>query len=360
MERIILHIDLDSFYASLEELRHEEIRGKPVVICVFSGRSEDSGAVSTANYKARELGIKSGMPISLAKRIAKDKDVVFLPNDIEYYRKVSDRIMEILEEEADIFQQVSIDEAYLDVTKRSMKSWNNAKKIAERIKERIKEQEDLTCSIGVGSNKLVAKMASKHKKPDGLTIIKDTEVKKFFENLPVSKIHGIGGKTTKILDELGIKTSKELADFDINILEERFGENKAKLLVEKARGIDDSPVEQKERQQISRLATLKEDTNDIETIFERIKELATDMKKKIEKGEVSFRTVSIILIDTVLKTQTRNETIQLTNDLNSALPTIKSLLDNFLKENSDKKLRRVGIRVSNLVYKKEQKTLGDF
>jgi len=358
MQRIILHIDLDSFYASLEELRHEDIRGKPVVICVFSGRSEDSGTVSTANYKARELGIKSGMPISLAKRLAKDKDVAFLQNDIEYYRTVSDRIMEIIEEEADIFQQVSIDEAYLDVTKKSMDKWDNAKKIAEKIKKKIKEQEGLTCSVGIGPNKLVAKMASKHQKPNGLTIIKDAEVKEFFENLPVSKIHGIGEKTTKILDELGIKTAKELASSDIKILEKKFGKNKSKLLLDKSQGIDDSPVEQKDRQQISRLGTLKEDTDNIEVIFEKIKELATDMKKKIEK--VSFRTVSIITIDTALKTQTRSETVQVTNNLDSVLPITKSLLENFLKENSEKKLRRVGIRVSNLVYKKEQKTIGDF
>jgi len=360
MQRIILHIDLDSFYASVEELRHEEIRGKAVVICVYSGRSDDSGAVSTANYKARELGIKSGMPISLAKRIAKDKNVVFLPNDIEYYRTVSDRIMEILEEEVDIMQQVSIDEAYLDVTKKSMEDWNNAKKIAERIKKKIMEQENLTCSVGIGSNKLVAKMASKHKKPDGLTVIKDIEVKDFFENLPVSKIHGIGGKTTEILDELGIKTGKELANFDVRILEEKFGINKAKLLLDKSRGMDDSLVEPKERQQISRLGTLKEDTNDIEVIFEKIKELATDMKKKIEKEKVSFRTVSIITIDTTLKTQMRSQTIEATNDLDSVLSIAKSLLENFLKENSEKKLRRIGIRVSNLIYKKEQRNLGEF
>jgi DNA polymerase IV (DinB-like DNA polymerase) len=360
MQRIILHIDLDSFYASIEELRHEEIRGKPVVICVYSGRSEDSGAVSTANYKARELGIQSGMPIIMAKRIAKDKDVVFLPYDIEYYRTVSDRIMEILEEESDIMQQVSIDEAYLDVTKKSIENWDNAKTIAERIKKKIKQQEGLTCSIGIGPNKLVAKMASKHQKPDGLTVIKDNEVKGFFDNLPVSKIHGIGGKTTEVLDELGIKNAIDLANSNVSVLEEKFGKNKAKLLLDKARGIDDSPVEPKERQQISRLGTLKEDTSDLEMIFEKIKELSIDMKKKIEKQKVSFRTVSIITIDTTLKTQTRSQTVEISNDLDSVLPIAKSLLQNFLQENSDKKLRRVGIRVSNLVYKKKQRTLGDF
>lgn len=360
MHRIILHVDLDSFYASLEELRNEEIRGKPVVICVYSGRSEDSGAVSTANYKARELGIEAGMPISVAKRHAKDKDVVFLPYDIEYYRTVSERIMELLEEEADIIQQVSIDEAYLDVTEKSMDNWINAKKIANKIKKRIKEQEGLTCSIGIGSNKLVAKIASKQKKPDGLTIIKDTEVKEFFENLPISKIHGVGNKTIKILDELGIKTTKELAKFDIYSLEGKFGKNKAKILQEKAGGIDDSPVEPKERQQISRLGTLKEDTNDVEKIVEKIKELAVGVKEKIDKENVSFRTISVITIDTTLKVQTRSETIQSTDNVDSILPIVKILLEKFFDETPDIKFRRIGIRVSNLIYKKEQKTLGEF
>ncbi|MDY6959714.1 MAG: DNA polymerase IV, partial [Halobacteriota archaeon] len=255
MGRIILHVDLNSFYASLEESRDERIRGKAVVICIFSGRTEDSGAVSAANYKARELGIRSGMSIVNAKRLAKDSaEVVFLPADREYYQTVSERIMEILEAEADLMQQVSVDEAYLDISKRCSNSWDDAKRISEEIKERIKREEDLTCSIGIGPNKLIAKMASKHRKPDGLTVVKEDEVADFLGGSPVSKLHGVGNKTTRVLSDLGIETVFELARADFMELEGAFGRNKAKVLHDKALGIDDSPVEGKDARQISRIA----------------------------------------------------------------------------------------------------------
>jgi len=355
MQRVVLHVDLDSFYASLEELRNPGVRGKAIVICVYSGRSADSGAVSTANYKARELGIKAGMPIVFAKRLAKDKDVVFLPNDIEYYRTVSERIMELLEDEADAIEQVSIDEAYLDVTKRSMDSWENAQKIAEEIKGRIKIREGLTCSVGIGPNKLIAKMASEYKKPDGLTVVRDSQVTDFLSNLPVSKIYGIGDKTTEALNSLGIRTARELANFDTVALERVFGRNKARLLQDKAKGIDESPVQQAEAQQISRIGTLKEDTDNLETIVEKLRELAADLSTRIEKEKVVFRTVSIIAIETDLKVQTKSETIQETDDEETLLGTARSLLERFLQENPGKKLRRVGIRVSHLAPKREKK-----
>ncbi|WP_455368306.1 DNA polymerase IV [[Eubacterium] cellulosolvens] len=360
MKRIILHVDLDSFYASLEEIRHTELKGKPIVICVYSGRSSDSGAVSTSNYKARELGIKSGIPISLAKHIAKDKEVIFLPVDMEYYRLVSDRIMELLEEEADTIEQVSIDEAYLDVTNRTYRNWIEAQKIAEKIKGKIKNYEGLTCSVGIGPNKLVAKMASGHKKPNGLTIITDAEVIDFFEKLPVSKIHGIGDKTTKSLNELGIQIASDLTNYNIDVLERIFGKNKAKILHDKSKGIDESPVEQGERKQISRIGTLSEDTDNIEIIFEKIKELSIDIQKKIKKNAVDFRTISIIAIDTKLKIYSRSETLQQTHLINENLFVVRNLLQKFFEENPERKLRRIGIKVSNFVEKKKQKTLGEF
>lgn len=359
MQRIILHMDLDSFYAAVEEKRNPSISGKPIVICVFSGRSSDSGAVATANYKARELGIKAGIPIVLAKKLA-NEETVFLPNDINYYREVSERIMELIEDECDALEQASVDEAYMDVTQKSNGTWENAQAIAQAIKQKIKDQEGLTCSIGIGPNKLVAKMASKVKKPDGLTMIKTDEVENFLENLDVRKLHGVGGKTTDALSSLGIKTAKELAHFSPLALEEKLGKNKTRLLQEKARGIDESPVEQKEAQQISRIGTLKEDTRDQEVIFEKIKELAQDMKRKVEKKKVFFRTIGIIAIDTGLETQTRSETMAETDDINIALLSASQLLAKFLEENPKKRLRRVGIRISNLLYKKEQTSLGDF
>ncbi|MEM4250883.1 MAG: DNA polymerase IV [Candidatus Bathyarchaeia archaeon] len=354
MHRIVRHVDLDSFYASLEELRNPKAKGKPIVICVYSGRSADSGVVSTANYKARELGIKAGMPIAFAKRLARDRDVVFLPNDIEHYRTASERIMELLSEEGDSIEQVSIDEAYLDVTARSGGDWGNAEKIAEEIKRRLKQEEGLTCSVGIGPNKFIAKMASDFKKPDGLTVVRDAQVSEFLSGLPISELYGVGEKTTRALNDLEIRTVKELAGFDRLELEKVFGKNRARLLQEKAKGIDDSPVQQSEVKQISRIGTLKEDTADLPTITEKLMELTADLKSRIEKKRVMFRTVSIIAIDTDLKTQTKSETVPETDNLEVLSSTARSLLERYLKENLGRTLRRVGVRVSGLIPKDEK------
>ncbi|MEM2941857.1 MAG: DNA polymerase IV [Candidatus Bathyarchaeia archaeon] len=354
MHRIVMHVDLDSFYASLEELRNPKAKGKPIVICVYSGRSADSGVVSTANYKARELGIKAGMPIAFAKRLARDRDVVFLPNDIEHYRTASERIMELLSEEGDSIEQVSIDEAYLDVTARSGDDWGNAEKIAEEIKRRLKQEEGLTCSVGIGPNKFIAKMASDYKKPDGLTVVRDAQVSEFLSGLPISELYGVGEKTTRALNDLEIRTVKELAGFDRLELEKVFGKNRARLLQEKAKGIDDSPVQQSEVKQISRIGTLKEDTADLPTITEKLMELTADLKSRIEKKRVMFRTVSIIAIDTDLKTQTKSETVPETDNLEVLSSTARSLLERYLKENLGRTLRRVGVRVSGLIPKDEK------
>jgi len=355
-----MHVDLDSFYASLEENRNSTIRGKPVVICVYSGRTEDSGAVSTSNYKARKLGIKAGMPIIIAKRIAKGKDAAFLPVDMNYYGEVSDRIMELMEDESDILEQVSIDEAYLDVTKRTDGDLDKAIEIANTIKEKITSQEGLTASVGISSNKFVAKMASDFHKPNGLTVVKEGEIISFLENLKVSKLHGIGDKTTKSLNEIGIETASDLASYDLKELEGVFGKNKAKLLHDKSLGIDESPVEPREKKQLSRIGTLKEDTNNKNVIFEKVIGLSKDMEQRIIKSNVSFRTVSLITIDTELKTQTKSETIAQTKDIQKVVSVSKHLLEKYLEENPDKKLRRVGIRISNLEFSKSQKTLDEF
>ncbi|MFO7966828.1 MAG: DNA polymerase IV [Archaeoglobaceae archaeon] len=359
MDRIILHVDLDSFYASVEELRNEEIKGKPIVVCVYSGRSEDSGAVSTANYKSRELGIKAGISIKRAKSLAKGHDVVFLPVDMEYYKEVSQRIMEILEKESDTVQQVSVDEAYLDITGRA-DDWKEAQKVGKRIKDRIKEREGITCSVGISFNKFMAKMASEHRKPDGMTTVKTQEAKEFLARMPLTKLHGIGKKTAGILNDMGIETVDDLARYSLVKLEEKLGKNKALMLHERAQGIDNSPVEPTTAQQVSRIGTLKQNTRDTRLIMEKLNELIGDMRDKVEQKKVFFRTVSLIVIDTHLKTHTRSETVQQTGDTTRAQEVIEQLLEDFLAENPGIEIRRAGVRLSNLTYRKEQKTLSEF
>ena len=364
MERIIFHIDLDAFYASVEELRNPAIKGAAIVVAVYSGRSENSGAVATANYKARAWGIHAGMPIFLARKHAKDRDVVFLPVDKEYYTVVSDRVMDLFESFSDVMEQASIDEAYLDVSKRTDGDWNKAEKLAREIKSALKKEENLTCSIGVGPNKFVAKMASKKQKPDGLTIVKPGEVGDFLKNLPAAKLHGIGGKTTEQLDELGIKTAKDLAEFDQKKLEKTFGRNKAVLLKNKALGIDDSPVQPRVKQQVSNMMSLKTDSSKPQEVTSKLLEVAAGVGRRIQKMNVSFKTVSIILIDSHYRMQTRSKTMDEEREIGETFPVIESLAKKFFEENPGRTIRRIGVGVSNLNYgeekTKEQKTLFDY
>ena len=195
--RIVMLVDLDYFYAQCEEIRNPTIKNKPVVVCVFSGRTKDSGVVSTANYVARKYGVYSGISILLAKKKLKDVDAVFLPVDTEFYKEISDKIMVTLRIHADRFEQVGIDEAYMDVTKRIKTNYSAAKELAEIIKHEVFILQKLTCSIGIGPNKLVAKIAADIKKPDGLTMVRPGGVRSFLSPLSVRSLVGVGKKTEK-------------------------------------------------------------------------------------------------------------------------------------------------------------------
>ncbi|MBI2971854.1 MAG: DNA polymerase IV [Candidatus Aenigmarchaeota archaeon] len=358
MRRIIMHVDFDSFYASLEEQRKPELAGKPVVVCMFSGRSRDSGAVATANYRARQQGIEAGMPIAAAKKLA--PDAAFLPADLDYYRAASDRIMQSLEADADSFEQRSIDEAYLDVSQRCS-DFDAAYMLATSIRSRVRESEGITCSVGIAPNKLIAKMASRFKKPDGLTVVKPEEVVAFIEPMPVGKTHGIGPKTEQVLHELGIQTIGELASCDMHRLEAVFGDNKARFLHDASRGIDASPVRQEERQQVSRIVTLREDTNSLDVLYPQIDMLAGLVHSKL-RGQ-RFRTVSILVITPQQSLVTRNRTLAAyESDAHAISVNARKLLEEFVAANPATALRRLGVRVANLEEAAEsgQKTLASY
>lgn len=364
MQRIVYHIDLDAFYASVEELRNPAIKGAAIVVCAYSGRSRSSGAVATANYKARELGIKAGMPVVYAQSLAKNKDVVFLPADKEYYGIVSERVMDLLESFADVMEQASIDEAYLDVSKKTGGDFKLAEDLAREIKATLKKEENLTCSIGVGPNKFIAKMASRKQKPDGLTIVKPDEVIDFLKDLPVSKLHGVGDKTVEQLSGLGIKTAGDLAGFELEKLVKVFGRNKAVLLKNKSLGVDDSPVLPKEKQQISNMMSLRHDSSNLREVLQAIFEVSRTVNKRIKNMDATFKTVSVILIDSRFKMYTRSRTIDEEKEVGDVFPVIEALVTRFFEENPGKAIRRVGVAVSGLNYGKEkigrQKTLLDY
>lgn len=356
--RIILHIDMDYFFAQCEEREHPELKGKPVVICVYSGRIEESGAVSTSNYEARKLGIKAGMSIYRAKKLA--SDATFLPVNMELYRSISEEVMERLQSYCDVLEKESVDEAYCDITGK-VSDFGEAKLFAMKIKEEIKQKTGLTCSVGAAPNKLVAKIASDFQKPDGLTVVKPDDVSEFLTPLKVTDLFGVGKKTGERLNELGVKTIGELSKLSEEVLIREFGQAKGIWLKQASQGMDDSPVEEREgTEQIGRITTLKEDTSDLNVIFGAIDELSEDVYRKLEMRKLSFKSVTFVAISTDFKLRTKTHMLDApAKDTDAIKENARRLAKLFLEEHPIV-LRRVGVRVANLMEEKGQKTLGEF
>jgi len=348
-------VDLDYFFAQCEEKRNPSIRDKPVVVCVYSGRSEDSGAVSTANYVARKYGVESGIPIYLAKRKLKDLDAVFLPVDHQFYEKVSEDIMSILRSYADRFEQVGIDEAYLGVSRKVKTDFEGAKRLGKRMKDDVKAKQKLTCSIGIGPNKLVAKIAADIQKPDGLTVVRPDEVKGFLSPLPVSRLIGIGKKTEKKMETLGIRTVGDLAEYDVGRLIEVFGRNLGTYFHNGSLGIDEEPVQERgETESISRISTLKEDTLDLEVIMDKTAGLCEEVHASLMQRGVNFKSVGILAVMKDMSVRSRSKTLkESTRDLQVLKRTVRELFEKFLNE-SELDARRVGVKVSDFVKRQEK------
>lgn len=366
--RAIIAVDLDYFYAQCEEVRNPSIIGKPVVICVYSGRTEDSGAVSTANYVARRMGVKSGIPILFAKRILKNNaDSMFLPMDMEYYQTVSERIMDIIRSRGEKFEQASIDEAYLDVTSKDAGDFREAEQIGRNVKQEIFLSEKMICTVGIGQNKLMAKMAVDSKKPDGFTVIAAGNERSFLGSLPVGKLFGIGPKTDEKLRSVSIETVGDLASADQKLLVDLFGKKLGPTLREMANGVDDSPVVERPIEQISRIVTLKRDSQKF-NFADVLKPICEDLSKKLVSSSLKCRTIGIIGITTELKTKTRSKTIS--EPIQSPEVIVKiagELFDCFFKSQrisaeASISFRRVGIKVSDFAPSKKSaaETLEDF
>ena len=361
MQRIILHIDFDYFYAQVEEIARPEAKGKPIVVCMFSGRSEFSGAVATCNYIARKYGIKSGIPIIRAKKLLDGHDALFLPANHQLYAEISYKAMEILERFADKFEPASIDEAFLDITKKANGSYAKVQSLAEQIKKEIKQKLNLTCSIGIAPNKLVAKIASDFQKPNGLTIVKPEEVQSFLAYLDVDKIPGIGKKTKEFLAGIGIITIADLRNHDPTDIVEKFGKNIGAWLIRAARGEDDSEVGIiQDQKQISRISTLKRNSRDFNEFESDVDYLIADVTNELKDRNLLCETVGIIAIDEELQTLTRTRTLQhAINDLNEIKRIVHELYKELLEQIS-RDLRRIGVKVEKLQSKAGQKTLGEF
>ncbi len=356
---VILHVDMDAFYASVEAQRRG-LEGEPLVVGVYSGRTEDSGAVSTCSYEAREIGIHAAMPIKTAKKKAdnSDKEVSFVPMDKEYYDSFSDRIQEeILQERAEKIEKASIDEFYIEL---KTENYKQAENVAKEIQASIKEEFEVTCSIGVGPNKLVAKIASDRDKPEGLTKVKPEEVQEFMYGLEISDIHGIGDRTEEKLSERGIESVQELAEADPALLVREFGEKQGLKLREKARGEDDSEVEESQQKQVTRITTLEENSRNSSKIKQVFPELASDIIEKLEEENMDYGSVQLIVIDTEIQMHTRSTSLKTRVRNNETLKEKgEKLLEEFL-EASNSTIRRVGLRASDLKKRKGQKSMEQF
>jgi len=356
MQTAIALLDLDYFYAQCEELRKPKLIGKPVVIVMPSIR-ENSGAIATANYLARDQKIKSGMPLQLAKKLA-NNDTIFINADKGYYKEISSKVFEIIDFFCDKVEQVSIDEAYLDLT--SPLGVEKAEDTCIKIKEKIKRELGLTCSIGLSTNKLIAKLGSNEKKPDGLFILYDN-FEKFLGKKKIRDLFGVGPKFEKIFKSHGINKISDVKNFKKEELIEWFGKAKGEDFYNFSNGVDERVVEpNREKQQVSRMITLRVDSRDSELILEQINLLSDLVFIEASKTHKKFKTASLVIVnsnfDTVTKSKSKNEI----NSIEKLIEIEKILLHEFLDE-SLSKIRRVGVRVSNFEEGKGiQKTLFEF
>jgi DNA polymerase IV (DinB-like DNA polymerase) len=352
-KRIIFHMDMDHFYTAVEEREHPEYKGKPVVVGANPKDGAGRGVVSTSNYEARKAGIHSGMPISRAWKLC--PDAVYLPPNFPLYIEVSIEIMDIARKYADKFEQWGIDEAFLDVSTR-VKNYAEAEALAKQIKREILEKERLTCSIGVGPNKLVAKVASDYQKPDGLTIVKEGEAEQFLAPLPVRRLLWVGRKTEAKLKALGVNTIGALAHYDPTVLIETFGVMGTQMHL-MARGIDRSEVEQRtEVKSISHETTFEEDTANAEAVLKALNALSEEVSKEALSQSLFFRTITVKVRYENFETHTRSKTLQfMTNRTQDLKKTARELLQPFLR--GDRKVRLIGVRVSSFVKGEKQKTL---
>jgi DNA polymerase IV (archaeal DinB-like DNA polymerase) len=360
--RIIVHVDMDAFYAAVEERYNPALQGFPVAVGADPKEGKGRGVITTANYLARKYGIHSALPIARAWRLAEaarqrgELATVFIRPNFTLYREVSARIMQIFERSADAFEEASIDEAYLDVS--SQGTFDNAIEHMVKLKAQLREREGLGCSVGIGPNKLIAKIASGYQKPDGLTVVATEMVQQFLDPLPIRVIPGIGPKGEAFLHQRNVRTIKELRELPEGALG-WFGKWGQRLF-EKARGIDYSVVSNEwTRKSLGEQETFEQDTHSCSEVTERLYAMAERIIGKLREKEFSgFRTVTVTVRFADFQTSNRSRSfkngISVKNDA-QALPLLKqealSLLLPFFdaRENPrGKAIRLIGLRLEKL------------
>jgi len=352
--RTVFHVDIDAFYPSVEIARDPSLKGKPVIVGADPKGGEGRGVVMSCSYEAREMGVRSGQPISRAFR--RCPEAVYLRPNFELYDEVSERIMEILRGFADRFEQVSIDEAFMDVSDK-VPEHGSPEELAKRIKEAVRRTEGMTCSIGVAPNKSAAKIASALKKPDGLVIVPQDRVKEFLAPLPVTRISGVGKKTRQELNSLRISNIGDLAEYPSDELLRRFGKVGV-WLWSVANGLEQMEVsEVEEMKSLSAERTFEEDVEDRGIVLEAIEHLSEDVHRRLASEDLVYRTVGIKVRFEDFQTFTRERSLpNYTDEKGLIARNARRLFKEF--EGDERRIRLIGVRISSLREEaEEQRTL---
>lgn len=342
VHRIILHIDMDAFFISVEQRDDPSLIGKPAAVCGSLSRS----VITSANYEARPYGIRAGMSTQEARR--RCPGLILVKGDHSKYTRTSARLFSILKDYTPLVEVASIDEAFLDITE-SILLFKTPSHIAQLIKERILKEEGLTCSIGMAPNKLLAKLGSRLKKPDGLVIIQKEEVEEILRDLPVEKLNGIGPKLTDALNSMGIHTCGQLGKVPVCTLTERFGVI-GKRLHEMGMGIDRSAVipfdEEEDPKSISHSVTLEEDTSDPQRLRKVLLQLSERVSQRMRKEGFSGSRVVLTVRYSDFYTFTKQKT--LAQWINNGNEIFHHCFEIFESLSHPKPIRLLGVGVSHL------------
>ena len=349
-ERYIVHVDMDAFFASIEQRDNPHLKGKPVVIGADPKQGSGRGVVSTASYEARKFGIHSAMPISIAYH--RCPAAVFLPVNMHKYIAASKQIYNIFNNFTPSVEQISIDEAFLDITA-SFHLFGSPLDTCKLIKEKIKKETQLTASIGLAPTKMAAKIASEINKPDGIFEVKQEGLLDFLWLLPVEKISGLGEKSKLSLNRVGIHTIGDLAKHDIKELTSFFGKN-GEYFWYLARGIDESQVKQSDEvKSVGNETTFEEDTLDEKMIKRELLGLSESVSKRLRLAKLKARTITLKIRLTGFRTYTRAVTLsKSTNFVDDIYKTANKIYFDFISSkdfNNKTKIRLIGIKTSNLI-----------
>jgi DNA polymerase-4 len=332
----IIHVDMDAFFAAVEQHDNPELVGKPVIVGGLGRR----GVVATASYEAREFGVHSAMPMSRARKACLEG--IFVEPRFKRYKEISDKIRSIFRSYTPLVEPMSFDEAFLDVTE-SLKQFGSAIKVAEEIKSRILQETGLICSVGIAPNKFLAKLASDLEKPDGFVVIKEDEAQKILDDLPVRKIWGVGKVMEHKLNELGINTIKELRNMSMAELKNRFGKWGISLY-KLARGIDEQPVVPvREAKSISNEVTFSNDLHDPKDIKKVLFELSESVGKRLQTHGLKGRTIEIKIRFSDFTTITRSKSITNATD---SIEVIREQAEYLFDEKVD--LNEMGVRLAGV------------